>query len=660
MCPNLGMPTNMIQCVARMVLVAATVVGVGVSTASSQQPVYPPTISLEEIQRRIGQCRLEHPRLLTTRKSLRELPKTVERDPLRKKLADLVVQQAVLLRDTTPIERKLEGRRLLGQSRRCVQRVLTLAMAYHLTGDVRHADRCREEMLAAARFRDWNPSHFLDVAEMTFALAIGYDWLYDQLDPASRQEIRTAIIEKGVRLQFESSHNGWVHRDNNWGQVCHGGLTIGALAVLEDEPELAAKTVHSALQNVVTAMGAYAPRGSYPEGPSYWAYGTGYNVLLIGALESVFRTDFGLSRAPGFDETGAYPALVCGPSGLFFNYADGHAEPRPEPLRLWFAARYHRPDWLHGGRELWEQVLSQSNQASQTEFGRLLPLALLWMSDSAVESNNRLPLSWYGAGNVPIAIHRSSWSDPRATFIGLKGGSPSSNHGHMDIGSFVLDSDGVRWASDLGSEGYYGIESRNMDLWDRAQDSDRWTIFRLSNLGHNTLVIDGQLQFAAGDAPIVQFSDDSVRPYSIVDMTPVYRKQVRSARRGVALLPSREVLIEDELTGLRPGSRVRWGMITPAEPEGLGKDVLTLHQAGEKLRLTLVVAKTGGWKQIDTAQPRHEWDSPNPGTRMVAFEATAPESGELTLVVAATPGSCSDAVASKLPIVPLDSWGHRP
>jgi hypothetical protein len=657
---DLGMPMNTIQCVARMVLVAAVFVGVGVSSARSQQPVYPPTSSLEEIQRRIGECRPEHPRLLTTRKTLRELPKSVERDPLRKKLADLVVQQAVLLRDATPIERKLEGRRLLSQSRRCVQRVLTLAMAYHLTGDVRHVDRCRDEMLAAARFSDWNPAHFLDVAEMTFALAIGYDWLYDQLDPASREAIRKAIVEKGVRLQFESSQNGWVHRDNNWGQVCHGGLTIGALAVLEDEPELAAKTVHSALHNVVNAMDAYAPLGSYPEGPSYWDYGTSYNVLLIGALESVLGRDFGLSKAPGFDETGAYPALMCGPSGLFFNYADGHSERRPEPLRFWFAARYHRDDWLRGERELWKQVLSQSNQASQIELGRLLPLALLWMDDSAVESNIRMPLSWYGAGNVPISIHRSSWTDPRATFIGLKGGSPSSNHGHMDIGSFVLDSDGVRWASDLGSEGYYGIESRKMGLWGRAQNSDRWTIFRLNNLGHNTLVIDGQLQVAAGNAKIVEFSDDSVRPYSIVDMTPVYRKQVQSARRGVVMLPTREVLIQDELTGLRPGSRVRWGMITPAETDGLGKDALTLHQAGEKLRLSLVAAKSDGWKQIDTAKPRHDWDSPNPGTRMVAFEATAPESGELTLVVAATPGSCSDAVASKLPIVPLDDWGRRP
>jgi len=42
--------------------------------------------------------------------------------------------------------------------------------------------------LAAARFGDWNPKHFLDVAEMTFALAIWYDWLFDQLDTNLRGE----------------------------------------------------------------------------------------------------------------------------------------------------------------------------------------------------------------------------------------------------------------------------------------------------------------------------------------------------------------------------------------------------------------------------------------------------------------------------------------
>ena len=60
------------------------------------------------------------------------------------------------------------------------------------------------EMKAVAAFPDWNPSHFLDVAEMTNALAIGYDWLYDDLTPTDRATIRAAIVEAGSEARPES------------------------------------------------------------------------------------------------------------------------------------------------------------------------------------------------------------------------------------------------------------------------------------------------------------------------------------------------------------------------------------------------------------------------------------------------------------------------
>ena len=56
-------------------------------------------------------------------------------------------------------------------------------------------------MLQAASFPDWNPQHFLDVGEMTMALAIGYDWLYDSLQPDTRRVVREAIIEKDLMRQ---------------------------------------------------------------------------------------------------------------------------------------------------------------------------------------------------------------------------------------------------------------------------------------------------------------------------------------------------------------------------------------------------------------------------------------------------------------------------
>jgi hypothetical protein len=63
--------------------------------------------------------------------------------------------------------RELEGRRLLGVSRRVLHRVSVLALAFRLTGSRPYLDRAAGEMRAAAAFKDWNPSHFLDVAEMT-------------------------------------------------------------------------------------------------------------------------------------------------------------------------------------------------------------------------------------------------------------------------------------------------------------------------------------------------------------------------------------------------------------------------------------------------------------------------------------------------------------
>ena len=616
---------------------------------------YPPTISLEDVRQWIDKAPTAHPRLLANGAQLTALGESLKADPLRQALADAVIKEASLIQDIAPIERKLQGLRLLGESRRCLKRTLALSMAYHLTGNEQHARRCEREMLAVARFNDWNPSYFLDVAEMTLAMAIGYDWLHDQLGEKSRAEIRRAIIKKGVSLPFETRHKSWVKSRNNWGQVCHGGLTAGALAVMEHEKDLDARTVHNALHNVTRSMHAYAPKGRYPEGPAYWAYGTSYNVVLIALLESVLGSDFGLTKAPGFDRTGQYPALMFGPSGLFFNYADGGSGRSSQSCLFWFASRFDRPDWLLGEpQELLADVSRVGARSATSGGGRLLPLALLWMKDVEDHPAIHMPLNWCSESATPVTVHRSSWTDPDATFIGLKGGSPSDNHGQMDIGSFVLDAHGVRWGLDLGAEGYHAIESRGMSLWSSRQNSDRWTIFRQSNDSHNTLVIDGQLQKASARGTIVQFSDAPTFPHSVVDMSDVYAGQAKSVRRGVALLDSRDGLIQDQLSGLKPGSRVRWGMITPGVPGDAGNSSINLRQKDARLTMTILSPPSAGWKIIDTAKPRNEWDSPNRGTCMIAFEAVAPDSGELTLAVLARPGA--DMPAKRMKVVPLEQW----
>ena len=52
-------------------------------------------------------------------------------------------------------------------------------MAYRLLDDERYAVGVERILTNLCQYPDWNPAHYLDVAETTTAVAIGYDWLYD-------------------------------------------------------------------------------------------------------------------------------------------------------------------------------------------------------------------------------------------------------------------------------------------------------------------------------------------------------------------------------------------------------------------------------------------------------------------------------------------------
>ena len=98
------------------------------------------------------------------------------------------------------------GKRLLAISRIALKRIYYLSYAYRMTGDQKYALRAEQEMLAVSHFTDWNPTHFLDVGEMVMALAIGYDWLYDSLQPDTRRVVREAIIAKGFDAAKNTRH----------------------------------------------------------------------------------------------------------------------------------------------------------------------------------------------------------------------------------------------------------------------------------------------------------------------------------------------------------------------------------------------------------------------------------------------------------------------
>jgi len=593
-----------------------------------------------EVEQRMRAMGGAHPRLFLKRGEERALAERLRGTPQGARVRAGLLERAGAMLAEAPVERVLIGRRLLDKSRTCLSRVLHLGLAWRLTGDRRYFERARREMLAAAAFTDWNPSHFLDVAEMTAALGIGYDWLYEELSEEDRRRIREAIVEKGLKPSL--TVNSWTRAVHNWNQVCNAGMAIGALAVAESEPELAARMVARAVETVPAAMKEYAPDGAYPEGASYWVYGTSFNVMLLDALRVALGTDFGLSGTPGFLATADYLLHVYGPTGLPFNYSDaGAGREGPVAAMFWFAAARREPYLL------WSEWAKLEAGGLGKRGDRLDPLLLIWMSGEQPRPPKPAALSWTGRGPTPVAFHRSGW-EPGATYVAIKGGSASTNHAHMDIGTFVMDAEGVRWADDLGMQSYHSLESKGIQLWGRAQEAERWKVFRLGTSVHNVLMVNGEQQRVEGMAPVTL----SRAGRTVVDLGEVYQGQLAAARRGVELRPDRTVVVQDEFTAAGEAS-VRWAMLTRAEVRLEGTGQATLRRDGRTLRLRVVEPAGAELRIFATDPPPAETDEPNPGTRMVGFEVRAAAGEAKRIVVHLAPGrAATETVAVK----PLGEW----
>jgi hypothetical protein len=227
------------------------------------------------------------------------------------------------------------------------ERVQTLALVYWLERDRHYLDRLWKEVESAAGFKDWNPSHFLDTAEMTYAFGIAYDWFHSSWSDPQRRTLRQAIVDLGLKpgLQVYQSARGWHTNVNNWNQVCNGGLSIGALAIADEEPELAEKILEHALRSVPLAMNHYAPDGAGTEGATYWDYGARYNILMLASLQTALGKDFGLARNDIFSKSGAYQIYLSGANRLAFDFADCGLRRLSTPMHFWMARQYRLPEY---------------------------------------------------------------------------------------------------------------------------------------------------------------------------------------------------------------------------------------------------------------------------------------------------------------------------
>lgn len=573
-----------------------------------------------------------HPRILLLEGEEQIIHDLIEADETWERMHLAIIEKSTSLLAKPALERVMVGRRLLGTSRELLKRIFYLSYAYRMTGNKQYLKKAEEELIAVSLFSDWNPSHFLDVAEMTMGVAIGYDWLYGNLSELNREVIKSAILMKGINpSKGNSSNNWWLTSDNNWNQVCNAGMVYGALAIQEDIPDLAEEIIDRAFQSIPIPMEAYQPDGVYPEGYGYWGYGTTFNVLFLSAIEKYLGTDRGLSSTQGFLASGDFLKHMLTPTGKSFNWADCGTGTNLNTAMFWIADRSNNPSVLWSEK----RFVEKSNFSSFTGI-RELPALMIWAKDIPLSKITEPEEKFFvGQGANPVAMMRSSWTDPLAVYLGFKAGSPAVNHGHMDIGSFVMEAENRRWAADLGMQNYESLESLGMSIFGKTQDAERWTIFRMNTYSHNVLIIDEKQQRVNAYAKIDKFSNAEDFMFAISDISSVYSGQLEKATRGVGIKDGKYTVVRDEIETLDKTTLVRWNMVT-FSAVNLGDKEATLTDDGKTLFLKVMGPDNIEMKTWSTA-PTNNYDAENPGTIMVGFECEMPANASQAFEVILVP-----------------------
>jgi hypothetical protein len=572
-----------------------------------------------------------HPRILLYDEDIPKIKSNIANDPVWKKVHQSILTESDKILKLSELQRIKTGKRLLSVSREAIRRIFYLSYSYRLSGEEKYLQKAEKEMLAISEFEDWNPSHFLDVAEMSIAVSIGYDWLYRSLSVSSREKIKNAIICKAIDPSFNVRNAWYKTAKHNWNQVCNAGIAYGLLALWEDIPEMSKTILSEIIESIRLPMADYAPDGAYPEGYGYWEYGTSFNILFLSAIEKVTGTDFGLTASSDFLKTALYQENMTGPSGKCFNYSDGGEYGALSSAMFWFASKLKDPSLLWNEKAYLEKGINTGD--------RLLPTLMIWGNNIQFKDIQApKKLLWKGQGVAPVALMRTSWTDSQALFVGFKGGIASSNHAHIDAGSFILEADGVRWASDFGAQDYNSLETKGVDLWNVSQNSQRWQVFRYNNYAHNTLTVDGQLHDVKGYADIRSASESPDFINATSDLSKVLAGQLVECLRGVAIVNKQYAVVRDELKTTDKETTIRWTMMTTADVKLKGNHTIELRKNGKKLNLEVVEPAKVTLKTWTTV-PTHDYDALNPNTSLIGFEVKVPANTKAALTVKLIPQS---------------------
>ena len=541
-----------------------------------------------------------------------------------------------------------------------LERVYILALHYKLglTGAAAAKTRLWSELTNIMGFPNWVPGEMVGVAKMTEAVAIAYDWLYNDWTANQRTQLRAAIRDKGLDPALDDYSGGanWTQVTHNYNLVINSGVGMGALAICGQEPVIGESALQNSLDHLIDGIAEYSSGGAWSEGPTYWGFATGTVTRYLASLKTAIGEDFGLSDVAGFCDTGNASLYTTNPLGKRYNFGDSDDDLGAMPFLFWHAKRFAKPEY--GAWAL--------TAADLPTIGTGIPLSMVFYDPAWCPAPGTVSLASpdkYFRGLETVSL-RKSWTSVDDTMVVLKGYKDGvENHNDLDSGSFYLYALGQVWAEDLGNDSYSLPGYQN----DGSASPNRWDYYRKRPQGHNTLVIKpsggvDQVPYAA--TPIRRYKSSAGESFAIMDMTAAYPsgKNVTSAKRGVRLFgpQKKDVIVQDEVSMSTAGD-ADWYMHVKEPQSSFVIDTTDNKSAtittSDGNRLWLRILNSKGQFSLMTAQPPANPPNQNPNNGYNKLNIHLTNFTGITLCVYMVPLRPGESPPTSFPpIVAMDSW----
>ncbi|MBQ4630768.1 MAG: heparinase II/III family protein [Clostridia bacterium] len=545
-----------------------------------------------------------HPRVIMTSADFERVKNATDAKSVEQKQklianADSILNQKILIYELR------DGVRLWYVSMDFMDRVMTLAFAYKLTGNTKYFDRCIAEMDSIASFPDWHPEHHIDVGGLAVGFAIGYDWLYHDLNETQRAKYEASVYDlcydlyyKGFTNNSKDMKNGII-AGNNHNSVMNSGITMCAVAFMDVYPELGAYFISNALKATEITVKNFFPDGSWYEGIHYACMTLEYLSLQLSAMENVFGTCYGIDASEGMEDSADFIVNMQSTTGAFSFYDGGSNALQWHSGTLWFADHFGKD----GITALWR------DEYEVEETMRGVASSLMYFNPEANPDFSQMEKDVFYKEN-DVIILRDSWTADAPTFVGAKGGMPSAPHGHMDMGTFTFYSNGVRWLTDYGAEGY------NLpNYWQgTTTDGGRWQYFALRGEAHNCLVINpgehGEFD-AKVHADFTRFESGENGAISVLDMTDSHYGKASSAKRGFFFTDNRKSLVVRDELSLSEESDVYWFLQTEHQVTIDGNTVKIKDKNSSKYITVEILSNKDFTLEASTPEPLPTSPHPN-------------------------------------------------